>query len=503
MPLHFSPEGGLNLSQPPHAIAENELVSAYNYYFAPETGVLTTRPPFRCYSSNPVPGTGAKGILNIHAFQEFLICSSEDGNLYAYDLRIGEATFQTFILLRPIANAGIFLNFNKSLLWVDGTGLYKWDGVTTTIAITTLLDSASTPAITPTALAEVNSRVIINNTTDAPGEKDAVYLSAPEDETSWNTGGSGATAVGLRAGYGDGMEVNGLAVLGKDVIISKTGLGKRFMYRVNIDGPATGWTVYNLAADTSANNPLHITAVPNNILYLNQDHELRGIAGIQEYGDLRMSNAGEKINPALVSFVNDGFAPSMIRYMPSLDVLLAIFDGRFGVFHYATGRFSTMDSLEMGIRLMSACEYDGEPCFGGDNGHIYHFSNSGSQDEGLPGVYTDFTSRLKSKTHRLPGEVLIKRSHLSINHVAEGEGRFEINGTVVKRFGIMAPGWYLFDALSFLADATMELYTAGTTSQVLSIKNKVRKKDFYFEVISTRGRLAVYYIDAVMSAVIG
>jgi len=460
--------------------------------YSPSNGVITTRPPFRCYTATPLPGA----INNLHPYKDYLMCSCANGKLYALDLAPASGTFGTFVELSSLSSTASFLNFNDKLLFADGSGLYSWDGNTVTATVTTILDSGTTPAMQPNVISEVANRVVINDYDDP----DAIYLSGPEDETDWDTA---ANAVGLRAGYGDDMAVNGIAVLGQDVIVSKVGKGRRFLYRVNVSGPSTGWSVQNLIADSSATGPLLITPIPNNVMYINEDSELRGVAGIQEYGDLKMINAGEKINPGLVQLDRDGYSPSMLRYLPSYDILACICSGRIYAFHHSTGRFTYFDGLSSGINIVSGCDYNNDPVWGGSNGHIYEWVDSGLPDSPTRTTTKDYESRVRSKTYTMPGEMLLKKSYLNVVHVAEGSGRLEVSETIIKKFSLDAPGWYLFDADMDLYDATMDLYTADINSQTLSIRNRVRKKDFYFELITNSGRVGLNYVNANLSMVNG
>ena len=485
MDVSFDPTGGLNLSVPPHAILDNEMSSTYNTVYSPDNGKLVTRPSFRCYTKDPIPG-GA-GITNMIEFMGDVICSANNGKVYAYRTADSPPVFEEIHVMLSSGVTPSFLIFNEKLLIADGAGIYGFDGSAAT-EITT--------AIKPDSLSEVSNRVVANNT----DELDEVWFSKPEDETGWDTA---AEAISLRAGYGDGMSVNGLAVLGSDVFVSKVGRGRRMMYRINVSGPATEWKVMNLVSDTSANGPLLITGIPNNVVYINQDSELRGIAGIQEYGDLKMKNAGEKINPGLMTANESGYPPSMLKYLPSWDMTAIIFSGRVYAYYPAQERFTYFDSLTMGIRVNACCDYDNEPIWGADNGHIYTWGDGFSSDEVTWGNYKEYPSRIRSKTFHIPGEMVLKKSRLSFNHLAEGTGLLEVNGTVIKRFGIDVPGWFLFDANMDLADANMDLYTSDTKADVRTIRNKVRKKDWAFELRTEKGRIALIYVSGQFSLVNG
>ena len=481
VPVRFDPTGGLNLSVPPHAIGENELSSAYNTIYEPSNGRLTSRPAFRCYTQSPA--TGSPKFNNMMQFEQNILLSADDGNVYEYNTTT--FSFNLVHSLTPGVVASMIV-FNSKALIADGTKLVSWDGSSVT----------DLNSLEPTAICEVSNRVVTNSATDP----DAIYFSGPEDATDWNT--VDGAAVMLRAGYGDGMEVNGLAVMGKDLIVSKAGRGKRSLYRIHVDGAATSWVVQPLISDTSAKAPQLMTSVPNNVVYINNDAELRGVAGVQEYGDISMINFGEKINPGLINADADGYSPTVLRYLPSYDMLAIVFSGMIYAYYPGSNRFTYFDGLTMGVRISSCCDYNNTPIFGGDNGHIYYWDNK-SSDEYVWESWKPFSTRVRSKTHSLPGEMVLKRTRLSIDHLSAGNGTIEVNEIIIKRFTIDPPGWFLFDANEELYSETRELYSADTKSDIIKIRNRVRQKDFFFELRTSSGRLATIYIESTFAMVNG
>ena len=447
--LEFDPIGGLNLSMPGHSIHEKELTEAYNMIYAPNDGALSTRPAFRAEAATPAPG----GIQNMTQYLGFLMCSCTDGKLYSFDM--ASKVFAEVCALQPGTAASMII-FNDKLLIADGGKLRSWDGAA-------LVELAGD--LNPTIVEEIGSRVVINST--KTGENDAVYFSKPEDETGWDTS---ADAIGLRAGYGDGMTVNSFSVIGTDLIVSKVGLSRAIIYRVNTAGEPTAWKVNKLISDTSSGGRFMMVAIPGEIVYLNADSELRSLAGVQEYGDIQIMNAGEKINPGLVELVNDGFNPSNLDYLSSNDMLAIIFNGRAYCYFHAKKTFTYIDSLDMGVRINCACDFEDKPYFGADNGMLYRWDNGSSKDEVTTGVLSDFPSKATSKLFVVPREVVIKRSQFSYNSLAEGSGEILINSTPIKKFGIYATVDMLFDANDDLYWANGDLYSGGANGSVLTIR---------------------------------
>jgi hypothetical protein len=482
VPVSFNPVGGLNLAVPPHAIAEHEMAQCNNWIYMPHSGQIAVRPGFSMVTQ--VAGPGA--ILNMHSFKGDLICSVSDGKVYVYNFAADSFTSIHDISAAPVA---MFLTFNNKLLIVDGGGLFSWEGGNEDVVevITTFH---------PTAIIEIGNRVVINDKQDM----DAVYLSGPEDETDWDT--SSGAAVGLRAGFGDGMNVNGFAVLGTDLIVSKAGNGQKFIYRISIAGPSSNWAVHKLVTDTSARSETLIDSVPNTILYVNEDSELRSLEGVQEYGDIRMMNAGEKINPMLASVAKNGFPASMIRYSPAYDMLVIIFSGVVAFFNHASKRFTTMDFDAGDLRC--CCDYSDELFWGSQNGNIYRWNESSDTDEVSHGVTEHFEANIKSKVFAFPGEALVKKSTIATSNFVQGTGTVRINHVKVIDFEILGSPWYLFDADDTqLADANMPLYERGEADTIKKSHNKCRQKDFYIHITVPEGRCGLNYVNLEVAQVAG
>jgi len=479
--FRVDPVEGLNLSQPAHAISDQELTEAYNMVFLPHNGVIATRPAF-VYVSDPITPTN-DGITNMHQFRDWIICSCKNDKLYAYD--VAAKTFDEITTLTPGAVASM-ITFNDKLIIADGGYLRSWDG-------TTVEDLNQ---LMPSVVVEIGSRVCINDTSDP----DAIYLSAPENETDWDTNGN---AIGLRAGYGDGMEVNGLAVMGADLIVSKVGKGNAFLYRLNTGGDPANWKVSKLISDTASDNVFTISSLPNAVMYLNSDGELRTVTGVQQYGDIRMMNIGEKVNPGLNRLQRDGFNPTHLKYLSSQDMLACIFNGRVYAYYHANQRFTYFDSLNMGVRVDCCTDFKDEPYWGGDNGRIYRWEDNASVDTISDGLTARFESKLRSKLFVVPGEAIIKKSHLSYNNLAAGIASVLINNTTIKHLLLLNAVWYLYDANIDLFDANMDLYSGGTAGDIITIRNRVRVHDFYVEIRVTAGRIGINYFDATFALVNG
>ena len=487
VPEHINPIGGLRLDVPPQSIATEELTVAHNMMYMPGHNTLSTRPAFRSLANTPLNAE----LKNMIAFEGELYISTSIYRIYRFNL---SSQGYTFVSNTNSGSAVAFLVFNNKLLWVDGSGIYSWDGST---------KATLTTAIKPTAISEILSRVVVNDTLDP----DAVYFSGPEDETDWDT--SAGAAVGIRAGYGDGMAVNALAVLGQDVLVSKVGLGKRFIYRCNTAGVMPEqWQTMKLVSDTAAIGPLLFAPTPNDVLYINEDYQLRALSGITQYGDIRSANAGEKINPALSQLKLDGKAPSLMRYLPSLDAMAGIFSGTVGLYYPEKMRFTMIDLLESGSKILCCCDMNNEPFWGSDTGQIYQFSESQGDDSTSFNSAVPIGGKMRTKLYHIQGDVIIRRVDLGITSLAKGHGIFEIvrpsqPDIILFEFDLEKEADLLYSANGLLNDANDFLYEGGAKSEIIMRKNRARVQDFYFQVRTISGRMAINSIDVTMAIVNG
>ncbi len=489
IPTHIIPTGGLNVALPGIAIADNELQTARNFIYSPTTGRLRVRPPVSCVTATPL----ASAITNLHYYVKnattaFLVCSCANNKNYYLN------GSNAWVELGAIAANSIpsFLTFNNLVLWADGAGLYSWDGITTSITITTI-----TTALKPDAIYEMASRVVINDTADY----DAVYFSGPEDETDWDT--SGGDAIGLRAGYGDGLNVNAFSGFGTDLIVSKGGKGKCF-YRVSTVGTSSDWTTEKLVNDTSANHNRMIAGLPNDIIYVDTN-TVKSLAGVQEYGDIQVMNKGEKVNKEIHAAYNSSASAYFVRNLPSLDMVFIGFGGTIYVYYPAFGTFTTI--IYGSETITSVIDADGTVYLGNSGGDLYKWDESATQDELIPSTDSDYTAVMKTKEFRFAGgEGIVRRIETSLETINSGVATLELVKTdgatkLLKTFTLDDSKTYLYDRTGDLYAWTEDLAEEGTGPLISTSRGSVRVYSFSLQFTVSSGAC---YIDSfdVLSAMV-
>lgn len=476
--LEIRLDGGLNYSNSPTNIKENELKRAVNWMYDVSSDVLTTRPGTDCITASAL----ASPIRKLHYYEKnsstaYLVCAS-GSKLYYLNVdawvEIGSLSDSTTV--------PSFLTFHNKLLIADGNAdIRTWDG-------TTYSTIGSSPKAT--CLAEIKGRVVAN----ATDEPDSVYLSAPEDETDWNTAGD---ALGLKAGYGDMLTVNGFSVFEDNLIVFKKSATSYVnkIYRIDTSSAtASGWVCESLSNNNGAQNCHVIESAFNNVFFV--DHNgFKSLKGVQEYGDLYIDPTGEKINQTLSSLTCDE-----IRFIPYYNSIFIGAGDRNFVYSQKEGVGRFTDIIFNWGRCMTFCQVGTTVYLGGHNGYLYKFDDDLATDETAPSTTSSYANYMRTKTYTYMGDVLVKKTYLFLIPVKAGTGTIYItdydgNSTAIDTFTVTDEDM-LFEATGYLADATGYLHDAGSNPWVEISRNRVRGQDFAFEVIMSTGRVGIEKIQA-------
>lgn len=479
--------GGLNYAQSSANISDNELKRAMNFIYDPATDFLMTRPGTSCQTTTALPNP----ILNGYYYEKsssvaYHVCAS-GGKLYKVT-GAGLDTYTEIGSLTDDETVPSFLTFNNKLLIADGgSAIRTWDGTTYTTI------SGSPKA---SVLSMIKNRVVCN----AVDELDSVYLSAPNDESVWNTS---TTAVGLKAGFGDTLAVNAFAVFGDDLIISKLGDREKRIYRVNVsDSTTSSWYVQDLSQNNASQNSHTMLAAWNNVYFVDSNG-FKSIKGINEYGDLQVDAIGRKVNTLFTSW----YACNGVFYLPSYNAIWFNLGNR--VFAY-TERYSS----EMGrnIPAFTDMEFKWGQCTSiyeagdtvfltGHDGLLHKIDELLDTDEVTPGVTQHYLSSARTRTLTYVYDGILRKLQWYLKPKAAGSGNLYIctdEDTKVRcgTFDSVSEGTYLYDATGYLDDATEDLYDTGTVSWVETTRDRVRSDEMAFELELTEGRVGVEWCKA-------
>lgn len=489
-PIQIKFDGGLNYSQSPSQIADNELTRALNLVYNSQTGTPETRSGTSCVTATPL----ASPILKIYyyeksATEKWLVCAS-GGKLYYLDV----GAWVEIGSLNDSTTVPTFLTFNTYLLIADGgTNLKKWNG--------SVLSSLS-DGLSATAIAEIGARVVINSKSDP----DLVTFSGVEDETMWDTADLTNPAIGIRAGFGDNMLVNGFAQFGTDLIVSKRGDSEKRLYRISVADPSpVNWNVSLLTGNNCSQNPHTIVSAFNNI-FMVDTNGFKSVKGVTEYGDLQVDTTGSKINVAI-----DSAACSELVYLPSFSAMWFIVGEKIYTATNMNGGIKFTDMMFMQGTITSILEANDRVYLSGVNGYLYLMEPYSDKDEVAPNDLRDYLTVLTTKRFSFFGGGLLRMTSVEFKalEVTGTDNAYiranttELNGTLLKTVRIKAAIEELYDANYDLADANAALGDMSGLAWIESTTNRVRGTSIQWQVDSTAGRFGVEGLLAEVALVQG
>jgi len=488
-PIQITFDGGVNYSESPSQIKDNEMVRALNLVYNSQTGIPETRKGTECVTATAL----AHPIVKLYNYEKsssekWLVCASY-GKLYYLDddawVEIGS--------LASTSAIPTFLTFNTSLLIADGgTNLKKWGGST----LTSLSDGLSANAI-----AEVGGRVVINSTSD----RDLVTFSGVEDETMWDTADLTNPAIGIRAGFGDNMVVNAFAVFGTDLIVSKIGQSIKKLYRINTAGVPTEWTVATLSENNAAQNAHCMVNAFNNVLFVDENG-FKSLAGVTQYGDLQVDFAGANINGAIT-----GLTCTELSWIPQMNAVWFIVGESVYAYHLLkNGKYAFTEMQFQQGTINSIIQSNDTVYLAGDNGYLYSIANSAS-DEVSPSVFEGYPTIVTTKRFYFFGGGILRRTALAMKALSTVSGDVcYLRGTTVEQSGVLLKTISILTGDQFVSDAADDLAIADTYLADLSglawletTTNRMRGSSIQWQIDSTAGRFGIEGLTAEIALVQG
>ena len=339
--------------------------------------------------------------------------------------------------------------FNGKLYIADGSsqGLLTWDG-------TTVARLANSP--TATAVFVANNSLICNSTDDT--ELDAVYVSAIETDDFVVANGAAI----IRAGYGDGQDVNGFAAISKLLIVSKVAkvdgkVAKKTFYSIDMTGTQDTWSADYLSNNNSAIGPHAIQSVGQDVLYIDTNG-IESLTATQKYGDVsRDPTTGGRINSSVVYSLSTATNSPKIRYIPNLAATFFLIGGDIYVLSALTGAFTEVDfdTQINDIRQQGDVVY-----LAGETGQLYTISTTGT-DEVAAGSPESFSSVIGFKMVSGSGDLLLTRTHVDLEYLNSGTYKIQASsGERVERTILQTYDFSVSSGDEMLHDATYELNVA-------------------------------------------
>lgn len=368
-------QGGLNLSLPPDAIADNEFQEGTNIEYDVTTMNLRTRSGL-CFVAS-YTGEGQLKAIFPYGKTDLLVAASCPTDTTRTELF--KLTEDVLVSIGTIDGAEPLSYYSweekDKVLLAAGKKISVYDGVT----LTEIAESPDTKH-----LGYYGGRVMAA-TYDADGIS-ILKLSAVGDETNWTLDASDDSAAKeIQVGYKDGMEITAIAPLARDLLIFKNPGGvvderpeRGIIYR--LIGIHPNWSVY-IASPRESSFSFQATLPQGNIVYFLNHMGLMAAQATEGYKEIQIAEVGSKVNPALRNIMSHR---SKLFHVPSRkEIWIVPGDFTFAyVMNYSVGK-GAFTKLEFPSEVKSVCS-QGRSTYLLLANSIYLMDPSRLDDDGVP-----------------------------------------------------------------------------------------------------------------------
>ena len=383
-------DGGLNLSVPPESLQRNELREAVNVEFSATTGAMTVRGGLM-----KVAGMGmtARSVAPLPGLRGFLAVDEFDTVRYFTWNRV-ENVYGTLSGESELSA----VQWDSYYLVASGGKLQK--------LITSSSNELDTIEASPSKCRQVFVRA---GRVGVVTENNEIRFSAVGDCESWeNDPDDESTGQYLEIGYKDGMDINAVIPLSKDLIIFKSPENepdKGTIYRLTGDFP--NWVVLEVAHNTGTFSQRSVCAVGNDVFYAGVSG-IASLSAVTSYGEIQTSWPDRKVNPVLSQELSAEAELWNIPVKQQLWVKTQKNARVIWVLDYSLGIWT---KFEYHIELMYADGSNGKTyVFMGNNVYI-QLDGKHADDLGL--LETEIRATLKMGTLLTGNQVLVKRAFVS------------------------------------------------------------------------------------------
>ena len=318
--------GGLNLSVPSESLASNELKEALNLEFSPLTGALrvrgglvwTARFDREIYNVIPVPGR-----------RGFLVDSVFEG--YRPDYFRWNSTWKVDGLYIPhygIKASAVTWNEYGDLLIASGQRLQHFSDKTMPPKILEISDSPTDCRFVFIREGRVG---VVSGTNTLRFSHIGDYLKWDNDPDDESTGQF------IEVGYKDGMAINAVVPLSKDLIIFKSPyneIDKGTIWRLTGEFP--NWQLLEVARNTGTFSQDSVQVVGNDVFFLTTSG-LATLSSVTSYGEIKTSWPDTKVSSALIDLIDDSAQLWNVPVKQQLWIQPSKNEKKIWVFDYAHG----------------------------------------------------------------------------------------------------------------------------------------------------------------------
>ena len=318
--FYSSCDGGLNLSVPNESMALNELKEALNMEFSPLTGSIRVRGGL-VYSGHF--DYIVDNIVPVHGRQGFL----------ARYKNTREVVFFRWNNIWPVSG---------TLTGDEDVSIVAWEDYYLVASGGKLQKFISDvpPYLTTISEAPDNCRYVFvrNGRVGVVSGEDTIQFSGVGDCTIWeNDPDDESTGQFIEIGYKDGMNINAIVPLSRDLIIFKSPEkepDKGTIWRLTGDFPE--WTLLEVAHNTGTFSQRSVKVVGNDIFYLTVSG-LATLGTVTQYGEVKTSWLDRKVSRALTPLINENAQLWDIPVKQQLWILPSETEEQIWVFDYTRG----------------------------------------------------------------------------------------------------------------------------------------------------------------------
>lgn len=437
-------DGGLNLAVPPESLPRNELKEAKNVEFSPLTGALRVRGGLLWAGSFP------------YQLDDVVPFRGHDGFLVRVR-NVRAAYFFRWNNIWSVYGAVSGGEKMSSALWVDSDGneclLVASGGV-----LQKFIDNGTpTLKVVPNAPEKCRFVFVRDGRVGVVDGDDTLRFSAVGDCESWeNDPNDESSGQFVEIGYKDGMNINAVIPLSKDLIIFKSPDGepdKGTIFRLTGDFP--DWQVLEVAHNTGTFSQSSVQAVGNDVFYVTTSG-VASLSSVTQYGEIKTSWIDRKVSNALTKEITgsaqlwDVPVKQQLWLSPDKEASL------LWVFDYTRGIWTQFDFPKP---IIHAAGVDNR-LFLFIGSDLYELHDDYIQDEIHGEEPTTIEAHLKLGTLLAGRQVLVKGAYASF-HIVPGCSAELLLGGFRMPFSIAGEQDYIFDDNDCAYDDDDPLFPEG------------------------------------------
>ncbi len=330
-------DGGLNLSVPNESVPKNELKEAVNVEFSPLTGSMKVRGGL-VWSGNI--GSTPYGIVPVHGRKGFLMRNVANMDAIYFRWNNIWPVEGTLSGAYPLSIAHWMCVDNN----VGGSEIDCWL-VASGGRLQKFMDNI-VPELTTINNSPANCKLVFvrENRVGVVTRDDRIIFSVLGDCEDWTEDDTtDDSAKWLDVGYKDGMKIDAVLPLSKDLIIFKSPEGepdKGTIYRLTGEYP--DWQVVEVAHNTGTFSQQSVCAVNNDIIYAT----VAGIATLStvtQYGEVKTAWPDRKVSNALTHELSSTARLFNVPVKQQVWVIPKISSKKIWIYDYARGIWTTFE----------------------------------------------------------------------------------------------------------------------------------------------------------------